>query len=439
MRWWQLKKRNADLERELQSDLDLEEEEQRENGLPPEEARYAARRAFGNLTLIREQTHEAWGWAALEHFAQDIRYGVRQLTRAPAFTITAVFILALGIGGVTAVFSLIDAVLLRMLPVEKPEQLVEFKAINPAFPVNDSFSYTAFKSLQGQAQAMAGALAFRKLGNVDLEVDGRGGLAAGQLVSGSFFSVLGVGAARGRTLLPADENAAVPTPVAVIGYDYWRTRFALDPDIVGKHVLVNNVPFTIVGVTKPEFYGVQPGEKVEVSIPLTMVGSVLPGFANVGGPADALKAPFRNWLHVMGRLQDGVTRERATASLEPVFAQCMRGAAASLAGTPVDSPAVRRAYLNFRLSLEPGSQGLSALRRQFSKPLWIVMAIVGLLLLITCANVANLLLARANAREKEVAMRLALGAGKGRLVRQLLTESILPGLGGGVVGMGLAY
>ena len=439
MRWWQLKKRNADLERELQSDLDLEEEEQRENGLPPEEARYAARRAFGNLTLIREQTHEAWGWAALEHFAQDIRYGVRQLTRAPAFTITAVFILALGIGGVTAVFSLIDAVLLRMLPVEKPEQLVEFKAINPAFPVNDSFSYTAFKSLQGQAQAMAGALAFRKLGNVDLEVDGRGGLAAGQLVSGSFFSVLGVGAARGRTLLPADENAAVPTPVAVIGYDYWRTRFALDPDIVGKHVLVNNVPFTIVGVTKPEFYGVQPGEKVEVSIPLTMVGSVLPGFANVGGPADALKAPFRNWLHVVGRLQDGVTRERATASLEPVFAQCMRGAAASLAGTPVDSPAVRRAYLNFRLSLEPGSQGLSALRRQFSKPLWIVMAIVGLLLLITCANVANLLLARANAREKEVAMRLALGAGKGRLVRQLLTESILPGLGGGVVGMGLAY
>src|SRR5580692_5634736 len=439
MGWWQIRKRDADLERELQSDLELEEEEQRERGLSPEEAQYAARRAFGNTTLIKEQTHEVWGWAALEHFAQDIRYGVRQLRRAPAFTITAVLILALGIGAVTAVFSLIDAALLRMLPVEKPEQLVEFKATNPAFPVNDAFSYPTFQELKGQTQVLAGVLAFRKLNRVDVEVDSRGGLAEGQLVSGNYFAVLGVGAARGRTLLPIDETVAGSSPVAVIGYDYWRTRFALDPDIVGKHVRINNVPFTIVGVTEPEFYGVQPGEKVEISVPLTMIGSVYPGFANAGRPADALKAHFRNWLHVMGRLRDGVSWERATASLEPVFAQSMRDAAASLAGTPVDSPAVRQTFLNFRLRLEPGSQGLAALRQQFSKPLWIVMAIVGLLLLITCANVANLLLARANAREKEVAMRLALGAGKGRLVRQLLTESILLGLGGGVMGVGLAY
>jgi predicted permease len=439
MRWWQLRKRDADLERELRADLELEEEEGREKGLSPDEARREARRAFGNTTLIKEQTHEAWGWAALEHFAQDIRYGVRQLRRAPAFTITAVLILALGIGAVTAVFSLIDAALLRMLPVEKPEQLVEFKATNPTFPVNDAFSYPTFQDLKGQTQVLAGVFAFRKLNRVDVEVDGRGGLADGQLVSGNYFAVLGVGATRGRTLLPVDETVAGSSPVAVIGYDYWRTRFALDPDIVGKHVRINNVPFTIVGVTEPEFYGVQPGEKVEISVPLTMIGSVYPGFANAGRPADALKAPFRNWLHVMGRLQDGVTWERATAGLEPVFAQSMRDAAASLAGTPIDSPAVRQTFLNFRLRLEPGSQGLAALRQQFSKPLWIVMAIVGLLLLITCANVANLLLARANAREKEVAMRLALGAGKGRLVRQLLTESILLGLGGGVMGVGLAY
>ena len=439
MKWWQLRKRDADLERELRADLELEEEEQREKGLSPDEARREARRAFGNTTLIKEQTHEAWGWAALEHFAQDIRYGVRQLRRAPAFTITAVLILALGIGAVTAVFSLIDTALLRMLPVEKPEQLVEFKAINPAFPVNDAFSYPTFQELKGQTKVLAGVLAFRKLNRVDVEVDGRGGLAEGQLVSGNYFGVLGVGATRGRTLLPIDETVAGSSPVAVIGYDYWRTRFALDPDIVGKHVRINNVPFTIVGVTEPEFYGVQPGEKVEISVPLTMIGSVFPGFANAGGPADALKAPFRNWLHVMGRLRDGVTWERATASLEPVFAQSMRDAAASLAGTPVDSPTVRQTFLNFRLRLEPGSQGLATLRQQFSKPLWILMAIVGLLLLITCANVANLVLARANAREKEIAMRLALGAGKGRLVRQLLTESILLGLSGGVMGVGLAY
>jgi len=439
MKWWQIRERNADLERELRSDVELEEEEQRENGLSPEEARYAARRAFGNSTLIREQTHEAWGWVALERLGQDIRYGVRQLLRSPAFTVTAVLILALGIGAVTAVFSLIDTALLRMLPVEKPEQLVEFKAANPALPPNDTFSYPTFQTLNSQTQVLAGAFAFRKLFKVDVEVDGRGGLAEGQLVSGNYFTVLGVGAAQGRTILPIDESLAGQAPVAVIGYDYWRTRFALDPGIVGKHVLINSVPFTIVGVTKPEFYGVQLGDQVEISVPLTMIGSVYPGFAAAGSPADALKAPFRNWLHVMGRLQDGVTRERATASLSPAFAQSMREAAASLAGTPIDSPAVRQTFLNFRLQLEPGSQGLAVLRLQFSKPLWIVMGIVGLLLLITCANVANLLLVRANSREKEIALRFALGVGKGRLIRQLLTESILLGLGGGVMGVGLAY
>jgi len=204
-------------------------------------------------------------------------------------------------------------------------------------------------------------------------------------------------------------------------------------------VLINNVPFTIVGVTEPEFYGVQPGEKIDLYIPLTMTASVFPGFADAGGSADVLRAPFRNWLHVMGRLQDGVSREKASANLEPVFAQLMRVAVASLAGLPFDSPAVRKTFLQSRLRLDPGGRGLAALRRQFSKPLWIVMAIVGLLLLITCANVANLLLARANAREKEIALRLALGAGKRRLIRQLLTESTFLGLGGGTMGMGLAY
>ena len=439
MHWWQIHQRKADLERELQSDLELEEEEQRNDGVPPEEARYAARRAFGNATLIRERTHESWGWASVEHLGQDIRYGIRQLRTAPVFTGTAVLILALGTGAVTAVFGLIDAALLRMLPVRNPEQLVEFKATNPAFPINDAFSYPTFQALKSQTQVLDGVLAFRKLNKVDVEVDGRGGLAEAQLVSGNYFAVLGVEAARGRTLLPIDESVAGQSPVAVIGYDYWRTRFALDPDIVGKHILINNVPFTIVGVTERQFFGVQPGEKVEISVPLTMIGSLFPGFANPGGPADALKAHFRNWLHIMGRLQDGVTAEKAAVYLAPVFAQSMREAAASLAGLPIDTPAVRQAYLNFRLRLDPGSQGLAALREQFSKPLWIVMAIVGLLLLITCANVANLLLARANAREKEIAMRLALGAGKWRLVRQLLTESLLLGLGGGVMGVGLAY
>jgi predicted permease len=439
MKWWQLRKRNADLERELQSDLELEEEGQREKGLPPEEARYAARRAFGNPTLIREQTHEAWGWAAFERLWQDIRYALRQLWRSPGFTLTAVLILALGTGAVTAVYSLIDAALLRMLPVENPQQLVQFKTVSPAFPVDDAFSYPGFQALQKQTQVMAGALAFRRLHKIDFEVEGHSALAEGQLVSADYFSVLGVKAVRGRPILPADVSVAGQNPVAVISYDYWRTRFALDPGIIGKKILLNNAPFTIVGVTEPEFYGLQPGEKIDVTIPLTTIALVNPGFAAAGGPADALTSPFRNWLYVMGRLQPGVTAEKATASLQPAFAQCSREAAMSLAGMPVDSPALRQAILQFRLRLDPASQGLASLRRQFSKPLWIVMAVVGLLLLITCANVANLLLARANAREREMAVRLAIGAGKVRLMRQSMAESIVLGFGGGALGIGVAF
>jgi predicted permease len=439
MKWWQIKKRSADLERELRSDLELEEEEQQERGLPTEEARYAAGRAFGNTTLIKEQTHEAWGWAPFERLSQDVRYALRQLRRSPGFASTAVLILALGIGAVTAVFSLIDAALWKMLPVQSPEQLVQFKTINPAFPVNDAFSYPAFKTFREQIEVLAGALAFRKLHKIDFEIDGHSALADGQLVSGNYFSVLGVRAIRGRTILPADESVAGQSPVAVIGYDYWRSRFGLDPDIVGKKILLNNALYTIIGVTEPEFYGVQPGERVDVSVPLTTVALINPGFADAGSPYDTLKAPFRNWLYVMGRLQPGVTREQAAVSLQTVFAQSEREAAAALAGLPFDSPTLRQAFLQFRLQLDPASQGLAALRQQFSKPLWVVMAIVGLLLLITCANVANLLLARANAREREIAVRLAMGAGKGRLMRQLMTESILLGVSGGALGAGLAY
>jgi predicted permease len=439
MKWWQIKKRNADLARELRADLELEEEEQRESGASPEEAHYAARRALGNATLIQEQTHEAWGWATFERLLQDVRYALRQLRRSPGFAITAILILALGIGAVTAVFSLIDAALLKMLPVENPEQLVQFKTISATFPVNDAFSYPQFKTFQKQSQVLAGAIAFRRMSKIDFEVEGHSALEDGQLVSGSYFSVLGVKAALGRTILPMDESVAGQSPVAVIGYDYWRSRFGLDPAILGKKVLLNNAAYTIVGVTEPEFYGVQPGVRIDVSVPLTTIPLINPGFAATGSPYDTLKAPFRNWLEVMGRLQPDVTKEIGEASLEPVFAQTQREIVASLAGTPGDSPARREAILQMRLQLDPGGQGLAVLREQFSKPLLVVLAVVGLLLLITCANVANLLLARANAREREIAVRLAMGAGKGRLMRQLMTESLLLGLTGGALGVGLAY
>jgi hypothetical protein len=275
MRWGQLKKRDADLERELRSDLELEEEEQREHGLSADEARYTARRAFGNPTLIKEETHEAWGWGPFERLFQDVRYALRQFRRSSGFTLIAVLILALGIGAVTAVFSLIDAVLLKMLPVENPEQLVQLKSISPAFPTSNSdspianaFSYPAFQKMSQQTQVLAGVLAFRKWPGIDFEVDGHSGPAEGQLVSGSYFSVLGVRAIRGRTILPIDASVAGQNPVAVIGYDYWRTRFALDPNIVGKKVLLNNAPFTIIGVTEPEFTAFSPAPGSTSQFPL---------------------------------------------------------------------------------------------------------------------------------------------------------------------------
>lgn len=435
MRWWQIGQRKSDLERELRADLDLEEEEQRESGHSPEDAHYAARRAFGNPTLIREQTLDMWSWTHVERLLQDLHYGLRQMRRAPAFTATVLLILALGIGAVTAVFSLIDAALLRMLPVQNPEQLVQFKTVSPSFPVDDAFSYPTFKALRNQTGVLESALAFRRLHNIDFEIGGHSGLAEGQVVSGNYFSLLGVRTALGRTLLPSDESVAGQNAVAVISYNYWQSRFALDPAIVGEKILLNNAPFTVVGVTEPEFYGVQPGARIDVSVPLTTELLVNPGFAAAGTRYDVLTAPYRNWLYVIGRLRLGVSREQATASLQPVFAQSTRIAADALAGFPY----VRQAYLQLRLRLDPASQGLSALRQQFSRPLWVVMAIVAFLLLIACANVAGLLLARANAREREIAVRCAIGAGTGRIVRQLMTESILLALGGGALGMALAW
>jgi predicted permease len=429
---------DREIENELRAHIELRIADNIATGMSKEEARRDAMLRFGNLTATRERVNEIDAALTLSSVWTDVRYGMRQLRRSPGFTAVALIMLGLGIGANTAIFSLIDAALLKMLPVRDPQQLVQMLTVNPDTPVNDAFSYTAYRAFGERTQVFDGVLAFRRMYNVDFEVDGHGGLANLQLVSGNYFSVLGVNAILGRTLLAADEGAEGESPVAVIGYDYWRSRFGLDPRIIGKRILLNNAAYTVVGVTEPEFYGVQPGERMDVSVPLTTIPLVNPGFAGVGLPYDVFKAPYRNWLFVMARLKPGMTPQEATANLEPVFAQSMREAADGLAGLPIDSPTIRRTILATRLRIDPASQGLAALRNQFSKPLLVVMVIVGLLLLVTCANVANLLLARAQAREKEIAVRLAMGAARLRLMRQLITESALLGLGGGVLGIGLA-
>ena len=442
MRWSHfLRRKQWDKERaiKLEAYLEIETQENIGRGMPLEQARHAARRKLGNPTLIREEIYRMNTIGFFESLWQDVRYSLRTLVKSPPFTLVVIASLALGIGANTAIFSLINAALLKMLPVKNPEQLVQFKSMSPAAGANDTFPYSAFKEFRDRNQVFSGMLAFRVWHDMDFEVNGQGGLANGQLVSGDYFSVLGVSAIIGRTIAPQDEKVAGQSLVAVISYDYWRERFALDPAVIGKKVILNNSPFTIIGVTPPEFFGLQPGERIAVSVPLTAATQVLSGFAAAGTRFDVLSSPLRNWLYVMARLKPGITNERAAANLAPLFRQATREAAAGLAGLPFDSPAARRNMLATTLQLNSGGQGLAALRQRFSKPLFIIMAIVALLLLVACANVANLLLARANARQREIAVRLTVGAGRLRLIRQLITESVLLAVAGGALGLLLAF
>ena len=434
--WILLRRRqfDADLEEEMRLHRELREQELIERGLSPKEARYAAQRRFGNDLVLREESREMWGWIWLERFAQDLRYGLRTTLKNPGFSAVVVLTLALGIGANTAIFSLINAALLKRLPVRQPERLVTIGC-----SADDAFPYPAYNQLRDHNQVFTGVLAFRLFEDFDLEVDGHAGLAKAQVVSGNYYSVLGVNAILGRTITPDDDRVAGGGPVAVISYDYWAKRFNRDPSVAGKKITLNGSPFTIIGITPPDFLGLVPGTPVEVTVPISMVDQVRQGWSAVGTPYWALSAPFRNWLYLMGRLKPGVTEAQALADADPIYRQSMREAAAGMGALPFDSPRVRDMYLQFRVRVEPGGRGLAGLRQQFSRPLLILMAVVGVLLLITCANVANLMLGRAGVRQREIAVRIALGAGRRRLVRQLITESALLAVAGGAGGLLLAF
>lgn len=413
---------------ELDAELDFHVEMQtRKNlaaGMGEEEARRRARARFGPKALIQEQCRDARGIGFVDALSQDVRYALRTFSRNPAFTATAVLTLALGVGANTAIFSLVDAALLKDLPVRDPDTLVALDARQGGR--GTAFGYPQFRELSNRQQILTAIAASGSIGFNRVRLEGTAedlDDVRGSVVSANYFTMLGVNATVGRVFTPADSQAPGEGAVAVISYGFWNGRLGGDPSIVGRAIHLNDIAFTIIGVTPKGFFGDRVGVPRDIWVPILMQ----PRLAS----RNLLDVRTATWFRPIGRLRSVSDERRAAAELTAIFQQIRSEEIATGSGSLIH----RGRPEEFRMELARGSAGLNVLRRMLWRPLTILMAAVGLVLLIACFNIANLLITRGMARQREIAIRQAIGASRTRLIRQLLTETILLAGAGGAVGL----
>ena len=406
----------SELAEELEAHRSMRQHDLEAEGMPPDEAAAASRRALGNVTLAREDARAVWVLPWLEGLWQDARYACRAFYRAPAFAVTIVFVMSLGIGATTGVFGLVDGLMLKDLPVSRPERLVYF--------TDPSFSFPILREVRSRASQVFSNVSGWDLSEAHVqwssELEPREVLNA----TGTFFDTLGIAAAAGRLFGPDDDQVGGGRQglVAVITHAAWRKRFGGDPSVSGRTVQIDGKTFTIVGVTPAGFFGVAPGLAPEIIIPVATLKD-----------AEWFESHSSSSLHLLARLRDGLSIQQANAALTTFWPDVLETT------TPTTLPAERRQmYLGRQTSLQTARAGFSRVRNQFAEPLWVLLGLVGLLMLVACASASNLLFARSVARNREMAVRLAIGAGRGRLIRQLLTEAAVWTAFASLLGLGFA-